>query len=97
MVERKYRPLRRSEPFSFRAERMPALAAESCISPLSPVRYGWKQRRLSRGISAFSRLERKPTDCVADDAVCCELLSRSVNRLTLERRLTIAVDRERAG
>jgi hypothetical protein len=66
MVERKYRPLRRSEPFSFRAERMPALAAESRVSPLSPVRYGWKQRRLSRGISAFSKLELKPTDCVAE-------------------------------
>ena len=69
MVEREYCPLRRSEPFSFRAERRPAIPAESRVSPLSPVRYKWKQPRLSRGISAFSRLERKPTDCVADDAV----------------------------
>ena len=72
MVERKFSPLRPSEPFSFRAERMPAIARESCVSPLSPVRYGRKQRRISRGISAFSRFERKPTDWVADSAVCCE-------------------------
>ena len=66
MVERKFSPLRRSEPFSFRAERMPAIPGESRVSPLSPVRYKWKQPRLSRGISAFSKLELKPTDCVAE-------------------------------
>ena len=68
-------PKPESEPLLFRPERIPAKPGESAVRTLSPVRSARKESRLSRGFLASSRLEVKPTDCVADGAVCSELLS----------------------
>jgi hypothetical protein len=57
MPRRKSLPLRRSEPFLFRAERIPAEAQESGISAPSP--------RCAAGAMNCCRLEglREPTSC----------------------------------
>jgi hypothetical protein len=60
------RPLRRSEPFLFRPERIPAKPGESAVRTLSPVPYARKEPRLSRGFLASSKLEVKHSDCVAE-------------------------------
>jgi hypothetical protein len=57
MPRRKSRPLRRSEPFLFRAERILAEARQSGISPPSPVRYRRNEPRLPRGVLAYLQIE----------------------------------------
>jgi hypothetical protein len=57
MPRRKSCPLRRSEPFLFRAERIPAEARESGISPPSPVRFRRNEPRLPRGVLAYLQIE----------------------------------------
>ena len=57
MRRRKSCVLRRSEPFLFRAERIPAEAGESGVSPPSPVRYRRNEPRLPRGVLAYFQIE----------------------------------------